>query len=368
MGKLPTLRRGTQNIRLISEPGLYKLAFRSNKPQADAFTNWVASEVLPAIRQTGKFEAAPQGMVELPPAAPEPALPAPVPARPRLLPVRFHDAVLYVIDHGGEPYTSLRHVAAGVGVSAHTQIKKLRAQSARWGCVLLQARDDDANPCICIPLRVLPAFLLSISPLRPETRERLALYQRECYETLLRRWEGGGAESAPPSAGDRVFPHNGRMVTTTFAVSRSFGVPHYRVIKDLGDMILENPGLASGVERRDSGDHGGAVRTEFILDKTVFLRLTRPYGMEADAAAFAEAFDDEVPAALPSPPPAVALPAPPPTAAPLPLPPAEPAGPSPKKLDIETLGLSLVEAWKAISRLMERTYSLETGRFLTGRE
>jgi hypothetical protein len=43
--------------RLISEPAVYKLAFRSNKPEADAFTNWVASEVLPTIRKTGRYEA-----------------------------------------------------------------------------------------------------------------------------------------------------------------------------------------------------------------------------------------------------------------------------------------------------------------------
>lgn len=40
---------------VINEAGVYKLAFRSNKPQADAFTNWVASEVLPAIRKTGTY-------------------------------------------------------------------------------------------------------------------------------------------------------------------------------------------------------------------------------------------------------------------------------------------------------------------------
>ena len=51
---------GTQTLRSISEPAVYKLAFRSNKPEADAFTNWVASEVLPSIRKTGKFEIAPK--------------------------------------------------------------------------------------------------------------------------------------------------------------------------------------------------------------------------------------------------------------------------------------------------------------------
>lgn len=46
-----------KDLTMISEPAVYKLAFRSNKPEADEFTNWVASEVLPAIRKTGKFEA-----------------------------------------------------------------------------------------------------------------------------------------------------------------------------------------------------------------------------------------------------------------------------------------------------------------------
>ena len=44
-----------QEIVVINEAAVYKLAFRSNKPEADAFTNWVASEVLPAIRKTGEY-------------------------------------------------------------------------------------------------------------------------------------------------------------------------------------------------------------------------------------------------------------------------------------------------------------------------
>lgn len=53
-----THRRGSQSFKCINEPAVYKLAFRSNKPGADMFTNWIASEVVPAIRKTGKYEAA----------------------------------------------------------------------------------------------------------------------------------------------------------------------------------------------------------------------------------------------------------------------------------------------------------------------
>lgn len=39
----------------ITESGVYKLVFKSHKPNAEAFTDWVADEVLPAIRKTGGY-------------------------------------------------------------------------------------------------------------------------------------------------------------------------------------------------------------------------------------------------------------------------------------------------------------------------
>ena len=42
---------------VISESGLYALVLRSRKPEARKFAKWVTSEVLPAIRKTGRYEA-----------------------------------------------------------------------------------------------------------------------------------------------------------------------------------------------------------------------------------------------------------------------------------------------------------------------
>lgn len=39
----------------LTESGLYKLAFRSNKESAERFTDWVTDEVIPAIRKTGGY-------------------------------------------------------------------------------------------------------------------------------------------------------------------------------------------------------------------------------------------------------------------------------------------------------------------------
>ncbi len=42
-------------MNVVNEPGMYKLIFKSHKPEAKAFTRWVTHEVLPHIRQHGMY-------------------------------------------------------------------------------------------------------------------------------------------------------------------------------------------------------------------------------------------------------------------------------------------------------------------------
>jgi prophage antirepressor-like protein len=52
---VPGSGRGMAQATLISEPGLFKLMERSDKPEAKAFNRWVRHDVLPAIRKTGGY-------------------------------------------------------------------------------------------------------------------------------------------------------------------------------------------------------------------------------------------------------------------------------------------------------------------------
>ena len=40
----------------LTESGVYKLVFKSRKPNAEKFTDWIADEVLPTLRKTGSYE------------------------------------------------------------------------------------------------------------------------------------------------------------------------------------------------------------------------------------------------------------------------------------------------------------------------
>lgn len=59
---------GKQDTAIISEPAVYKLAFRSNKPEAERFTDRVA-EIVVELRKTGRYEL-PSAATALPGASP----------------------------------------------------------------------------------------------------------------------------------------------------------------------------------------------------------------------------------------------------------------------------------------------------------
>ena len=56
---LPT-KGGIQQITFINEPNLYRVIFRSNKPEAVKFQDWIFEEVIPQIRKTGGYQITPK--------------------------------------------------------------------------------------------------------------------------------------------------------------------------------------------------------------------------------------------------------------------------------------------------------------------
>lgn len=54
-----THRMGTPNgvtVTVVSEAGLYRLIMRSNRPEAEAFQDWVTDDLLPNLRKDGRYE------------------------------------------------------------------------------------------------------------------------------------------------------------------------------------------------------------------------------------------------------------------------------------------------------------------------
>ncbi|MCW2318583.1 prophage antirepressor-like protein [Rhodoblastus acidophilus] len=61
--------RGLRTFNAVNEAGLYHLIFRSRKPAARRFFQWVAKEVLPQIRKTGQYQTPSLEQPKIAPAA-----------------------------------------------------------------------------------------------------------------------------------------------------------------------------------------------------------------------------------------------------------------------------------------------------------
>jgi hypothetical protein len=51
---------GSQQMLTLKEAGLYELIFKSRKPEAEDFRDWVFDVVLPQVRKTGSYQVSPQ--------------------------------------------------------------------------------------------------------------------------------------------------------------------------------------------------------------------------------------------------------------------------------------------------------------------
>lgn len=61
-GNIRKLNNAGENF--LTESGVYKLVFKSHKPNAEKFTDWIADEVLPSIRKTGSYSQNEKSVIE----------------------------------------------------------------------------------------------------------------------------------------------------------------------------------------------------------------------------------------------------------------------------------------------------------------
>jgi len=117
--------------------------------------------------------------------------------------VPFHNAELYIVEFEGQPYTPMKPIVDGMGLSWTTQYRKLMTGYAqdehtpnRWGVTKIVIPTlGDLQEMLCIPLRKLFAWFNSISPnkVKPELRDTVIKYQEECDDVLWDYWTKGKA-------------------------------------------------------------------------------------------------------------------------------------------------------------------------------
>lgn len=112
------IHRGSDQVNVVNESGLYNLILGSRKPEAKRFKRWVTHEVLPAIRKTGSY-AMPGAIA---------ALPAPTQDSVTAL-LMIGEAVAKVpgVKHGIAMAATLTCIQENTGLSVETMRRALPA-------------------------------------------------------------------------------------------------------------------------------------------------------------------------------------------------------------------------------------------------
>lgn len=115
--------------------------------------------------------------------------------------VPFYNANLVLVEHNGQPYTPMKPIVEGMGLAWKPQFVKLQDSAERFGVTIMVIPVSGAvskQEAICMPLRKLPGWLMTISPNKvkdPSVRERVIQYQNECDDALWDYWTKGQARN-----------------------------------------------------------------------------------------------------------------------------------------------------------------------------
>ena len=110
-----------------------------------------------------------------------------------LVPVEFHGATLYAITVDGVHHVALRPICDALGIDWEAQRLRIRRHPVlnETACVTKAvAADGKEREVVALPLDKLNGWLfgVSVNRVKPELREKLISYQRECFEVLARHF------------------------------------------------------------------------------------------------------------------------------------------------------------------------------------
>lgn len=107
--------------------------------------------------------------------------------------VPFHGASLFIVNFNGEPYTPMKPIVEGMGITWQGQLEKIKSRFPKGVTEIVIPSAGGSQSMTCLALRKLNGWLQTINPnkVKPEIRETVIQYQEECDDVLYQYWTKG---------------------------------------------------------------------------------------------------------------------------------------------------------------------------------
>lgn len=137
--------------------------------------------------------------------------------------VNFHNQTLTTLEKDGKQYVAMKPICENIGldwVSQHKRIQRKEALNSVMVIMTTTGNDGKKYEMLCLPIEVLNGWLMGVDEnrVKPEIKDTLVMYQKECYKALYDYWHKG--EAINPRRLSTVKDRNGLIKLVNWAVKQ----------------------------------------------------------------------------------------------------------------------------------------------------
>ena len=161
--------------------------------------------------------------------------------------VSFNNQSLITIEQNGVHYVAMKPICENIGIQWESQYNRIRRDDVLNSVIFIMnmtGSDSKNYQMICLPIEYLNGWLfgIDINRCKPEIRDTLIKYKKECYQALHDYWFNGKAE-LKTSVNDRTGLRNAVNMLVSkkgLIYSEAYHLVHQRFnVESIEDLTLE---------------------------------------------------------------------------------------------------------------------------------
>ena len=108
--------------------------------------------------------------------------------------IEFYGSRIYTVEKEGEHYVAMKPICENIGVQWQAQFNRIKRHpvlSEGVSMMDIVAEDNKFREMLMLPIKLLHGWLfgIDVNRVKPEIKDRLIQYQRECFDVLNQYWQ-----------------------------------------------------------------------------------------------------------------------------------------------------------------------------------
>ena len=161
--------------------------------------------------------------------------------------ISFNNQSLITVEQNGNHYVAMKPICENIGIQWESQYNRIRRDDVLNSVIFIMnmtGSDSKNYQMICLPIEYLNGWLfgIDINRCKPEIRDTLIKYKKECYQALHDYWFNGKAERKT-TVDDRTGLRNAVNMLVSkkgLIYSEAYHLIHQRFnVESIEDLTLE---------------------------------------------------------------------------------------------------------------------------------